>query len=56
MEQEAMQLQLTAAAPTAGCAPCAVPSSSVHTRYRRYLMDAPPGTLPVRIRLTVKMN
>jgi transposase len=33
-----------------------MPSSSVHSRYQRYLTDLPWGTRPVRIRLTVRKS
>ena len=49
-----MRLQLTTTAPAAGCPRCAVPSSSVHSRYQRHLTDLPWGTRPVRIQLTVR--
>ena len=47
-------LQLTTTAPAAGCPRCAVPSSSVHSRYQRRLTDLPWGTHPVRLQLTVR--
>jgi hypothetical protein len=47
-------LQLTATAPTACCARCAVPSSAVHSRHQRHLTDLPWGARPVRIQLTVR--
>ena len=49
-----VQLQLTATAPTAACPRCAVPSSSVHSRYQRHLSDLPWGTRVVRLQLTVR--
>ena len=49
-----MRLQLTATAPHARCPCCAVPSSSVHSRYQRHLTDLPWGARPVRIQLTVR--
>src|SRR5918996_3279695 len=49
-----VQLQLTVTAPTAACPCCAVPSSSVHSRYRRHLTDLPWGMRAVRIQLTVR--
>ena len=49
-----MRLQLTATAPTAACPCCAVPSSSIHSRYQRHLTDLPWGTRAVRIQLTVR--
>src|SRR6266545_6821498 len=52
--QEYVLLQLTATAPTARCSPCAMPSSSVHSRYQRRLTDLPWGARPVRIQLTVR--
>jgi transposase len=47
-------LQLRATAPTASCPRCAVPSSSVHSRYHRHLTDLPWGLRLVRIQLTVR--
>ena len=49
-----MQLQLMTIAPTAACPRCAVPSSSVHSRYQRRLADLPWGTRAARIQLTVR--
>jgi transposase len=49
-----VRLQLTATAPTAVCPDCAVPSSSVHSRYQRRLTDLPWGTRAVRLQLTVR--
>jgi transposase len=49
-----MRLQLTTTAPAAACPRCAEPSSSVHSRYQRHLMDLPWGPLTVRIRLLVR--
>jgi transposase len=54
VEDESVRLQLTATAPTAACPDCAVPSSSVHSRYQRRLTDLPWGTRAVRIQLTVR--
>jgi transposase len=54
IEMEYVLLQLTATAPAAGCPRCAVPSSSVHSRYQRHLTDVPWGSHPVRIKLTVR--
>jgi transposase len=54
VEHEAVRVQLTATAPTAACPRCAVPSSSVHSRYQRRLTDLPWGTRAVRIQLTVR--
>jgi transposase len=54
IEDESVQLQLTATALTAACPRCAVPSSSVHSRYQRRLADLPWGTRAVRIQLTVR--
>jgi transposase len=51
---ESVQLQLTATAPTAACPCCAVPSSSVHSRYQRRLVDLPWGERGVRLQLTVR--
>ena len=47
-------LQLMAVAPTTVCPRCAMPSSSVHSRYQRQLADLPWGPRAVRIRLTVR--
>jgi transposase len=47
-------LQLTTTAQVAGCPRCAVPSSSVHSRYQRRLAGFPWGTRPVRLQLTVR--
>jgi transposase len=47
-------LELTTTAPVAGCPRCAVPSSSVHSRYQRRLTDLPWSTRPVHIQLTVR--
>jgi transposase len=54
VEDESVRLRLTAIAPTATCPGCAVPSSSVHSPYQRYLTDLPWGTRPVRLHLTVR--
>jgi transposase len=54
VEQGAVRLQLTATAPHARCPCCAVPSSSVHSRYQRHLTDLPWGVRPVRLQLTVR--
>jgi transposase len=54
MEPAKVCLQLTTTAAAADCPRCAVPSSSVHSRYQRYLTDLPWGTCPVSIRLTVR--
>jgi transposase len=54
IENESVQLQLTATAPTAACPCCAVPSSSVHSRYQRRLVDLPWGARGVRLQLTVR--
>jgi transposase len=54
VEDESVQLQLTATAPTAACPRCAVPSSSVHSCYQRRLIDLPWGMRAVRIQLTVR--
>jgi transposase len=53
-EPEYVLLQLATTAPAADCPRCAVPSSSVHSRYQRRLTDLPWGTRPVRIQLTVR--
>jgi transposase len=54
MEPEYVLLQVTTTAPAAGCPRCAVPSSTVHSRYQRRLTDLPWGTRPVRLQLTVR--
>jgi transposase len=54
VEQDTIQLQLTATAPTACCPSCAIPSSSVHIHYQRHLTDLPWGTRSVRPQLTVR--
>jgi transposase len=54
VEQAAVQLQLTATAPTAACPRCAVSSSTIHSRYQRYLTDLPWGTCTVRLQLRVR--
>src|SRR6266850_3422057 len=54
IEDESVRLQLTAIAPTALCPDCAVPSSSIHSRYQRHLTDLPWGTRLVRIQLMVR--
>jgi transposase len=54
IEQESVVLQLTATAPTAPCPRCMSPSSSVHSRYGRHVMDVPWGALAVRLHLLVR--
>jgi transposase len=54
MEADDVLLQLTTTALTACCPRCAVPSSSVHSRYQRHLTDLPWGTRPVRLQLMVR--
>src|SRR5919108_3246502 len=54
LEDASVRLQVTVTAPTAACPRCAVPSSSVHSRYQRRLTDLPWGTQAVRIHLTVR--
>jgi hypothetical protein len=54
VEDASVRLQLTTTAPTATCPGCAVPSSSVHSRYQRRLTDLPWGTRAVCIQLTVR--
>jgi transposase len=54
VEQASVRLQLTATAPAACCPGCAVPSSSIHSRYQRHLTDLPWGALAVRIQLMVR--
>jgi transposase len=51
---EYVRLQVTTTAPAAHCPRCAVPSSTVHSRYRRRLTALPWGTCPVRLPLTVR--
>jgi zinc-finger of transposase IS204/IS1001/IS1096/IS1165 len=53
-EQETVRLQLTATVPRARCPRCAVPSSSVPSRYQRHLTDLPWGARLVHIHLTVR--
>ena len=52
--REYVLLQLQTTAPAACCPRCAVPSASVHSRYRRCLTDLPWGARPVRLQLTVR--
>jgi len=54
MEPEYVLLQVTTTDPAAGCPRCAVPSSTVHSRYQRRLTDLPWGARPVRLQLTVR--
>ena len=54
METDDVLLQLRTTGPTACCPRCAVPSSSVHSRYQRHLTDLPWGTRSVRLQLTVR--
>jgi transposase len=54
VEDQSVQVQLTAIAPTALCPDCATPSSSVHSHYQRRLADLPGGSLAVRIQLLVR--
>jgi hypothetical protein len=54
IEQEYVLLQLTTTAPAACCPCCAVPSSSVYSRYQRHLTDLPWSTRAVRIQLMVR--
>jgi transposase len=54
VEDQSVQVQLTAIAPTALCPDCATPSSSVHSRYQRRLADLPWGSLAVHIQLLVR--
>jgi transposase len=54
VDRESVRLQLTTTAPTAACPRCAVPSSSVHSRYQRRLTDLPWGTHTIWIQLTVR--
>jgi transposase len=54
VEDASVGLRLTATVPTAACPDCAVPSSSVHSRYQRRLTDLPWGTRAVHIQLIVR--
>jgi transposase len=54
VEDASVGLRLTATVPTAACPDCAVPSSSVHSRYQRRLTDLPWGTRAVHIQLSVR--
>jgi transposase len=54
VEQDTVRLELTATAPQARCPCCAVPSSSIHSRYQRHLTDLPWGMRLVRLQLTVR--
>jgi transposase len=54
IEPEYVLLQVTTTAPAANCPRCAVPSSTVHSRYQRRLADLPWGTRPVRLQLRVR--
>jgi transposase len=54
IEQASVRLQLTATAPTDACPRCAVPSSSIHSRYQRHPTDLPWGMHAVRLQLTVR--
>lgn len=54
IEPEYVLLQVTTTAPAASCPRCAVPSSTVHSRYQRRLTDLPWGPRPVRLQLTVR--
>jgi transposase len=52
--QDTVGLQLTATARRARCPCCAVPSSSVHSRYQRHLTDLPWGQRALRLQLIVR--
>jgi hypothetical protein len=54
IEKASVRLELTAAAATAACPGCAVPSPSVHRRDQRHLTDLPWGALAVHIHLMVR--
>jgi transposase len=54
VEPEYVLFQVTTTAPAASCPRCAIPSSTVHSRYQRRLTDLPWGTRPVRLQLTVR--
>jgi transposase len=54
VEDQSVQVQLTAIAPIASCPDCATPSSSVHSHYQRRLADLPWGSLAVRMQLLVR--
>ena len=51
VESAGVHLQRTTTAPAAACPRGAEPSSAVHSRYQRPLMDRPWGPLVVRSRL-----
>jgi hypothetical protein len=52
IEKTSVGLELTATAPTAACPCWAVSSSSIHSRYQRYLTDLAWDTCVVRLQLT----
>jgi transposase len=54
IEPESVLLHVTTRAPAASCPRCAVPSSTVHSRYQRRLTDLPWGTRPRRLQLAVR--
>src|SRR5262245_1520738 len=54
VEPEDVRFQLTTTTPKAFCPDCAVPSSSIHSRYQRPLTDLPWGRHSVHIQLTVR--
>jgi transposase len=54
VERASVRLQCTATVPTAACPCCAVPSSSIHSRYQRSLTDLPWGTHAVYLQLKVR--
>jgi transposase len=54
VEPEDVCLQLTTTAQAACCPRCAVPSSTVHSRYQRHLSDLPWGSRLVHIQLAVR--
>jgi transposase len=54
VEKASGWLQLMATAPAACYPSCAVPSSSMHSRYQRHLTDLPWAAVAVRIQLMVR--
>jgi hypothetical protein len=54
IQDTSVQLQLVATAPNASCPDCTVPSSSIHSRYQRQLVDLPWGSLAIRMQLIVR--
>jgi transposase len=54
VEAEYVLLRLTTTASAVDCPRCAMPSSTVHSRYQRELTDLPWGRHSVRLQLTVR--